>query len=112
MYYAIIGILAVVGGFFVGYWLRKKRALTEVTSAEAQAQKILNDTKAKQKELLLAAQDKALKIIEQAKQEDERRRREISGLQARLEKRETVFSQKLLELQDKQQQLYEQGNPV
>ena len=112
MYYAIIGVLAVIGGFFVGYYIRKKRALSEVSSAEARAEKILNDAKAKQKELMLAAQDKALKIIEEAKREDDKRRQELSGLQARLEKRETVFSQKLLELQDKQQQLYDKVNKV
>ena len=112
MYYVIIGILALVGGFFIGYYIRKKHALSEVTSAEARAEKILNDTKAKQKELILATQDKALKIIEEAKREDDKRRQELSGLQARLEKRETVFSQKLLELQDKQQQLYDKVNKV
>jgi len=112
MYYAIIGVLAVVGGFFVGYWTRKKRGLVEISSAEARAEKILNDAKAKQKELMLAAQDKALKIIEEAKREDDKRRQELSGLQARLEKRETVFSQKLLELQDKQQQLYDKVSKV
>jgi len=112
MYYAIIGVLAVIGGFFIGYYIRKKRALSEVTSAEARAEKILNDAKAKQKELMLAAQDKALKIIEEAKREDDKRRQELSGLQARLEKRETVFSQKLLELQDKQQQLYDKVSKV
>lgn len=112
MYYAIIGVLALIGGFFIGYYIRKKRALSEVSSAEARAEKILNDAKAKQKELMLAAQDKALKIIEEAKREDDKRRQELSGLQARLEKRETVFSQKLLELQDKQQQLYDKVNKV
>ncbi|MDP2709486.1 MAG: ribonuclease Y [bacterium] len=112
MYYAIIGILAVIGGFFIGYWIRKKRALGQAASAEAQAEKILSDTKAKQKELLLSAQDKALKIIDEAKRDDDKRRQELSGLQARLEKRETVFSQKLLELQDKQQQLYDKVNKV
>jgi len=112
MYYVIIGILALIGGFFIGYYIRKKHALSEVTSAEARAEKILNDTKAKQKELILATQDKALKIIEEAKREDDKRRQELSGLQARLEKRETVFSQKLLELQDKQQQLYDKVNKV
>jgi len=112
MYYVIIGILALIGGFFIGYYIRKKHALFEVTSAEARAEKILNDTKAKQKELILATQDKALKIIEEAKREDDKRRQELSGLQARLEKRETVFSQKLLELQDKQQQLYDKVNKV
>ena len=112
MYYLIVGILAVVGGFFIGYWTRKKRGLAEVSSAEARAEKILNDTKAKQKELLLVAQDKALKIISDAKQEDETRRQEINNLQIILEKRETVFSQKLLELQDKQQLLYDKVNKV
>lgn len=109
--YIIYGILA-VGGFFVGWWVRKQRALAQVASAETKAKKILTDTKAKQKELLLQAQDKALKIIDEAKREDARRRQDINNLQARLEKRETVFSQKLLELQDKQQQLYDKVGRV
>jgi len=111
MEFVIYALLA-AGGFFVGYWLRKKIALSQVAGAEAKAEKILADTRAKQKELLLEAHDKALKIIDQAKKEDEKRRQEISNLQARLEKRETVFSQKLLELQEKQQQLYDKVNKV
>ncbi len=108
----IIYVILAIGGFFVGYWLRKKRALAEVSSAEAKAEKIITETKTKQKELLLTAQDKALKIIEESKREYEKRRQEISDLQSRLEKRETVFSQKLLELQDKQQRLYDKVNQV
>ncbi len=111
MEYIIYGILA-AGGFFIGYWVRKKRALIQVDSAESKAQKILSETKAKQKEILLQAQDKALKIIEEAKREEGKRRTETNNLQARLEKRETVFSQKLLELQDRQQQLYDKVNKV
>ena len=108
LYYVIL----LAGGFFVGYWIRKKKALSMADSAEAKAEKILNETKAKQKELMLQGQDKALKIIEDAKREEEKRRKEINNLQARLEKRETAFSQKLLELQDKQQQLYDKVNKV
>jgi len=111
MEFIIYGLLA-IGGFIIGYWIRKKRAKVLVSGAEARAEKILNETKAKQKEMLLAAQDKALKIIEEAKREDEKRRQEMSNLQVRLEKRETAFSQKLLELQDKQQQLYDKVNKV
>lgn len=111
MEYVIYSILA-IGGFFIGYWVRKKRALMEVASAESKSERILIETKAKQKELLLEAQDKALKIIEESKRDDEKRRQEVSNLQSRLEKRETVFSQKLLELQDKQQQLYDKVNRV
>jgi len=109
--YIIYGVLA-VGGFFIGYWVRKQRALAQVTSAEAKAKKILTDTKAKQKEIVLEAQDKALKIIEEAKKEDARQRVDIKNLQGRLEKRETAFSQKLLELQDRQQQLYDKVSRV
>ncbi|MFH1522941.1 MAG: ribonuclease Y [Patescibacteria group bacterium] len=111
-YVIIFYTVMAVGGFLVGYWIRKKRALSQVGSAEAKAQKILDETKTKQKELLLQAQDKAIKIIEDAKREDENRRREVNNLQSRLEKRETVFSQKLLELQDKQQQLYDKVGRV
>jgi len=112
MYVIVVYVILATGGFFVGYWVRKRRAIAEAGSVEAKAQKILNETRTKQKELLLEAQDKALKIIEDAKREEEIRRREINNYQARLEKRETVFSQKLLELQEKQQQLYDKVNRV
>lgn len=111
MEYIIYGAL-LVGGFFIGWIARKQRALAQVTSAEAKSQKILNETKAKQKEIVLEAQDKALKIIDEAKKDDARRRNDIKNLQDRLEKRETAFSQKLLELQDRQQQLYDKVGKV
>lgn len=111
MEYIVYGILA-VGGFFIGYWLRKQRTSTKIKSAEAKAEKILAEVKSKQSELLLKAQEKALKIIDDAKQEENKRRQDINNLQARLEKRETAFSQKLLELQDKQQKLYDKIGKV
>lgn len=99
-------------GFFVGYWLRKQRAKSGIGEAEKKAEKILSEAKTKQTEILLKAQEKALAAIEEAKKEEERRRQEINNLQSRLEKRETAFSQKLLELQDKQQKLYDKVNQV
>ncbi len=100
------------GGFLLGYLARQQRASSKVKSAEQKAAKIIADAKAKQSDLLLKAQEKALSIIEEAKKEEKRRHQEIKSLQARLEKRENVFSQKLLELQDKQQQLYEKVNRI
>lgn len=101
-----------VGGFFVGYWTRKQRIDTKIRSAEQKAEKVLSDVKTKQSEVLLRAQEKALKIIDDAKQDEKKRRQDINNLQVRLEKRETTFSQKLLELQDKQQKLYDKINRV
>jgi len=111
MEYIIYGAI-LIGGFFIGYWIRKQRVSTKIKSAEQKAEKVLSDVKSKQSELLLKAQEKALKIIDDAKQEEKKRRQEINNLQSRLEKRETTFSQKLLELQDKQQNLYDKINKV
>ena len=111
MEFAIL-FVAVCGSFFVGYFVRKQRASKIIKNAEENAEKTLAEVKAEKAKVLLAAQEKALRIIEEAKGEEEKRRREINDLQNRLEKRETVFSQKLLELQDKQQQLYEKINKV
>jgi len=111
MEYVISFILA-VGGFFVGYWLRHQRAKSKLKHAETKAENLLNDAKNKQSEILLKAQEKAITIIEESKKEEEARRREINNLQSRLEKRETTFSQKLLELQEKQQELYDRVNKV
>ncbi len=103
----IIYIILVVGGFFVGYFTRKQRASSKIKKAEERAEKIINEAKNKQSELLLKAQEKAIKIIDDAKKEEQKRRQEIKNLQNRLEQRETAFSQKLLELQEKQQKLYD-----
>ncbi len=106
--YAIIAIIAFVGG----WWLRKQRALTQVNSAELHAEKIITETKSKEKQIVLEAQDKALKIIDQAKLDAEKQRREVAEVQKRLEERENTFSQKLLELQDKQQGLYDKISEI
>jgi ribonuclease Y len=103
----ILYVVLLVGGFFIGYYLYKNLAVKKVDGAEQKAEKIINDAKLKEKEVLLGAQDKALKIIEESKKEESKRRQEISDLQSRLEQRENSFSQKLIDLQDKQQKLYD-----
>jgi ribonucrease Y len=110
----IIGITLVVGsgGFFVGYWIRKQKTSKKIKLAEEKAEKMLADVKNKQNSILLNAQEKALSIIDEAKNEEKKRRQEINNLQSRLEKRENLFSQKLLELQDKQQKLYDKITQV
>ncbi|NCN22417.1 ribonuclease Y [Candidatus Falkowbacteria bacterium] len=94
-------------GFFLGFSYFKNYSSKKVKNAKERADKIINDAKLKEKETLLHTQDKALAIIEEAKKEELRRRSEIRELQNRLENRENSFSQKLLDLQEKQQKLYD-----
>ena len=103
----LISVVGLILGLFVGYWIRKQKALSEINSAEAKAEKILTEARTKEKQIVLEAQEKTLKLIEQAKKEEEEGRKEINKAKDRLEQRENLFSQKLLELQEKQQGLYD-----
>ena len=103
----IIIVLGIGAGFLLGYILRKLIATRSVSSAEAKAEHIIQDAKSKEKEILLEAKDKALATIDQAKKDEEARRKELSHAQQRLEKRESLFDQKLLDLEGKQNHLQE-----
>ena len=108
----IIYLLVAGAGFAGGFFLRKYRADEVIKDAENKAEKIIAEAKTEQTKLLSETQNKTLSIIEEAKKEENKRRQEIGEMQSRLEKRENTFSQKLLELQDKQQQLYDKVNQV
>jgi ribonuclease Y len=108
----VLYVVLAAGGFFIGFIAYKKSAGKKISSASERAEKLINEAKIKEKDLLLKAQDKALHIIEESKKEESVRRNEMNNLQKRLEQRETAFSQKLLDLQEKQQKLYDKVNEV
>ncbi len=110
----IIGalILGIGGGALFGYQLRKMWAVRKKDTVETQVEALLNDAKAKQKEILLEANDKALKIIEEVKVEEKERQAELSRSQKRLEGRETMFDQKLIELETKKQELVDKATRI
>ncbi len=99
-------------GLLIGYLLRRQIGRARADSVEAKAEKVINETKVKQQEMLLRAREKALQIIDAAKKEEEARRQELRLIQQRLEKRESLFDQKLLELQDKQQKMQERLDKI
>lgn len=112
MYIAVIIFVGLIAGFLLGYWIRKNLALKQLDSVETRTMKILEEAKTKEREFLLQAKDKALAIIDEAKKEDALRRKEADYLQKRLEKRESLFDQKLLELQEKQQRIYDKASQI
>lgn len=103
-----IGILAIAIGFVIGYGYRHAIAAKKATAAERRAEEILQDAKRREHEFLLKAKEKGLKIIEDAKREETERRREITAMQQRVEKRESLFDQKLLDLQERQTKVEDQ----
>ena len=102
----LIAVVAGLGiGGVIGAFIKKLTSEKALDSATHKAQQILVQAKEKQQEILLAAKEKAIKTIDEAKKEEETRRKEITRLQERLEKREEVFDKKILELENRQEEL-------
>ena len=112
LYPIIIAVVAILVGGFVGYLVRKKVAQSEANSVEAKMQIMIEEAKTKEREILLQAKDKALSVIDQAKKEEESRRQELKEQQKRLEKRENLFDQKLLDLESKQTKILEKAKQL
>lgn len=105
--WAAIAVIALAVGIAAGYFWRKKMATSMANSKEAKAEKILAEAKTKYQESILEAKEKAVQMLEDAKREERKMRQDLQNAQQRLEKRESMFDQKLLEFQDKQTKLQE-----
>lgn len=102
--WALIALVGIPAGMMAGYFLRRTWAAREAQSAEAKAQVIIDEAKSQERELLLKAKDQSIKIIDEAKREEANRHAELARLQERLEKRETQFDQKLMELEQQKKE--------
>ncbi|HBV33422.1 TPA: ribonuclease Y [Patescibacteria group bacterium] len=99
--------IGLVVGLAGGWVLRKTLASKVKGTIEAKSEAILIEAKNKEKELVLLAKDKALKIIEEAKNEEKIHRQELTALQQKLEQREETFDKRLLELEEQKQKAEE-----
>jgi ribonuclease Y len=123
IYSAVAVVVSLLVGGAIGYVIRKSQARRSADHAESRAQTLLWEAKKKQEEILaeaktreqealLKAKEKAIKIIDEAKQEEAARRRDLQDQQHRLEKRESMFDQKLIEIEDKKTRLEEKAKEI
>lgn len=110
---ALYGVAVGIGiGFAVGYVVRKRLALGQVDSAEAQAEKILKDAENESKKKLVESKEEAIRMIEDSKRQDEDRRKELRLIQQKLEKGEQDYRQRMGELQKRQDDLFKKNETV
>ena len=101
-------VIALAAGLAVGYVIRNVLAKGKIGSAEGRAERIIAEAKQKEKELVLAAKDQAIKITEETKEEEKAMRQKILRLEERLEKKETEIDDKSRRL-DQQKEDLEKG---
>jgi len=90
--------VALLGGA-VGYVARKIIAKNQIDSVEGKAERLLEEAKIKAKEKLLDAKSKGVKILEEVKKEEEKRRNSIQQKEDRLEKKEQAIDHKILKVE-------------
>ena len=103
--YGAASMLVLGLGVFIGYKFRQTIAKNSVNSAEKKATEIIEKAKEKQQDIIIGAKEKSLLMIDEAKKEEQERRKEINHIQQRLEQRESMFDKKLLNLENKTQEI-------
>lgn len=93
-----LSIPAVAVGFLIGFFLRKYLATRKTAQAEERAQAILNEAKTKAQDVVLEANNRALKVLEDSKREEADRRKQLDRIENLLTKKETDLEDRAAEI--------------
>ena len=105
----IIGVVALAGGFAGGFLYRKKVSEKEISSADEEALRIVNDAiksaETKRKEALLEAKEEILKSRTDYEKEEKSRRADLQRQENRLQQKEENLDRKLETIEKKEESL-------
>ena len=104
----VVGVVALVAGlvgFGIALFVRRSFALSSETTARANADRLLAEARAKQKEIILEAKDEAIKTAKTAEIENRDRRAELQRYEARLDKKDEQLDQKIAQVDERDQRL-------
>ncbi len=111
--YIVLAVLLGGGaGVALGYVIRQRIAQKKVDSAEANAERLLKDAETRGQKVLIEAKEKALRMAEESKRDDENRRKELRIIQKKLETHEIDFQTRIKDLQHKQEQMIEKSEKI
>ncbi|MEK9181181.1 MAG: ribonuclease Y [Patescibacteria group bacterium] len=105
-------IIGVAVGSIIGYFIRRLQASYQAGTAEARMQKLIEEAKSKQKEILLTAKTQAIEITEQAKKTEANFREQIIRVEQRLERKETDLEKKIEDLENKRQKIINKAEEI
>ncbi|MEK7459297.1 MAG: ribonuclease Y [Patescibacteria group bacterium] len=94
-------VLGLAIGVAVGYAARRVLSQSKINTAELRAEKILQDAKVKEQELLLQAKEKSLAMQEENKRDLERERIDVKDAQNRITERERSMDKTLLDVENR-----------
>ncbi len=101
------GIAVFAVGLGIGYLIRQQLAVQRRGSIEAKLKKLVEDSKAEAREILIGAKDRAVKIVQEAAADEKKRTADLRKAEDRLRERETLFDRKFVEFTERERELAE-----
>ncbi|MDW8045830.1 MAG: ribonuclease Y [Chloroflexota bacterium] len=108
----IVGLVAFLVGIGIGYALRRRAVANAVILAEQEANRLLAEAEAQQKQLLLPAKEETLELRNKLEAEFRERRAEMQRLEARLAQREEHLDRKAEQLEAREQRLKQREEEI
>ncbi len=93
--FVLVALIAALTGFAAAMLLRRALATAYEQKTRANADRLLSEARAKQKEIILEAKDEALKVHQASEAENRERRTELQRHERRLEQKEESLTAKL-----------------
>ncbi len=90
----IVAILVAVAAYGAGYYSMKRAAAGRARLAQADTDRLLEEARTRQKELILEAKEEAVRIKSVAEQDARERRAEVQRREQRLQQREELIERK------------------
>jgi len=111
-----VGIVALLVGVVIGIQYRKRVAEKEISSAEEEAKRIINDAikgaESKKREALVEAKEEILQARTEYEKEVKIRRAELQKQENRLEQKEETMDRKLENIEKKDEQLQRRADEL
>jgi ribonuclease Y len=103
--WVIAVVIALAAGGVIGYFLRQGLLERTMRGRQAEAERLLEESRTKARDVELEARDKALGIRDEAEKELTRRRNELSKEEERIQNRRADLDQRMDQLEKRDQNL-------
>lgn len=101
----LLWVALISAGLVVGYFIRQLIAVSQGNSIEQKIKRQVEETKAKSKEIILEAQEKATGLLEEIKKEERERKNQLDRLEERLIKKEEFAEKQLTDIKTRETQI-------
>lgn len=102
-----VALVAGLVGFGIALLVRRSVALAGEATARANADRLVAEARAKQKEIILEAKDEALKVARSAETDNRERRAELQRYEARLDRKDEQLEAKITQVDERDRRLGE-----